>query len=266
MQCDRAHDLIGAYIDGELTGPDRQTMTAHLQTCPECAALAQDLVRIGRQVATAGHEATPMALTMRIRNALAKEAASTPKTLEQDASAQVIQIPTTNHRAWHPGFARQVANLVAACIFSSALTWGAFTLQTPVTSRPENDIVSAHIRSLLQDSPIQIASSDSHTVKPWFNGRIDFAPDVKDLTAEGFPLAGGRLDYIADRRVGAIVYRRRIHVVNVFMWPAANAESRPPQFETVKGYNLMSWSRSGVTYWAISDLNAGELRQLQSLM
>ena len=135
-----------------------------------------------------------------------------------------------------------------------------------MTSRPENDIVSAHIRSLLQDSPIQIASSDSHTVKPSFNGRIDFAPDVKDLTAEGFPLAGGRLDYIADRRVGAIVYRRRIHVVNVFMWPAANAESRPPQFETVKGYNLMSWSRSGVTYWAISDLNAGELRQLQSLM
>ena len=145
------------------------------------------------------------------------------------------------------------------------MTYGVTTWSGAHT-RLDGDIVSAHVRSLLQESPIQIASSDSHTVKPWFNGRIDFAPDFKDLAAEGFPLLGGRLDYIGERRVGAIVYRRRLHVVNVFMWPAPTAEAKPPRMETAKGYNLLSWSRNGVTYWAVSDLNSGELSQLQSLM
>lgn len=265
MQCDRARELIGAYIDGELTGSDRQSVIGHLQTCTECAALAQDHARIGRQIATAGRETAPKGLALRIRASLSEEADNAPKPVEAAIADVFIPAPALNRRRWSSGFARQAASLAAACVLSSALTWGALTAFAPA-KHLESDIVSAHIRSLLQDSPIQIASSDSHTVKPWFNGRIDFAPDVRDLTAEGFPLVGGRLDYIGDRRVGAIVYRRRVHVVNVFMWPAANAEPQAPRFETVKGYNLMTWSRSGISYWAISDLNSGELRQLQSLM
>ena len=262
MQCDRARELIGAHIDGELTGPERQAFLAHLQACTECTALAHDLSRIGRQIAGAGREPAPKALSLRIRAALAEEGAAEPARI---ATAEVIRLPVAKRRVFGAGVARQAAAIATACVLSSALTLAVFNLSGS-TARLEGEIVSAHIRSLLQDSQIQVASSDAHTVKPWFAGRIDFAPEFKDLTAEGFALAGGRLDYIGDRRVGAIVYRRRLHVVNVFMWPAPNGEAKAPNLDAVKGYNVLSWTRGGVTYWAVSDLNAGELRQLQSLM
>jgi anti-sigma factor RsiW len=134
------------------------------------------------------------------------------------------------------------------------------------TAQLEQQVLQAHIRSLLQDGPIQVASSDSHTVKPWFAGRVDFAPDVKDLTAEGFALLGGRLDYVDDRRVGALVYRRRLHVVDVFMWRAPGNEEVAPTLATKNGYNLLSWTKGGVTYWAVSDIDANELKRLQSLL
>ena len=292
MHCDRARELIGPHIDGELAGAERQAIAEHLQSCAECGALAQDLARIGRQIAAAGREPAPKALALRIRAALAEEAQSmerlpAPQSADlapdlrapdlrarglsvaearaAEPLANVARLPTASRHSWGAGFARQAAALATACVLSSALTYGVTTWSGAHT-RLDGDIVSAHVRSLLQESPIQIASSDSHTVKPWFNGRIDFAPDFKDLAAEGFPLLGGRLDYIGERRVGAIVYRRRLHVVNVFMWPAPTAEAKPPRMETAKGYNLLSWSRNGVTYWAVSDLNSGELSQLQSLM
>ncbi len=109
-----------------------------------------------------------------------------------------------------------------------------------------------HMRALLQDSPIQVASSDTHTVKPWFNGRVEFSPDVKDFATEGFPLAGGRLDYIGGKRVAALVYRHRLHVIDVFVWPAATAEDIPPRLTSTDGYNLLTWSHGGLTYSAIS--------------
>ena len=293
MHCDRARELIGPHIDGELAGAERQATAEHLQSCAECRVLAQDLARIGRQVAAAGREPAPKALALRIRTALVEadeaqsldrlsasptDVASEPlaaglqATRPQASGPQaaeplpkVVRLPPASRHSWGAGFARQAASLALASVLSSALTYAALTW-SGASAKLDGEIVAAHIRSLLQESPIQIASSDSHTVKPWFNGRIDFAPDVKDLTAEGFPLVGGRLDYIGERRVGAIVYRRRLHVVNVFMWPAASADAKPPRMEAAKGYNLLSWSHNGVTYWAISDLNAGELRQLQSLM
>ena len=163
------------------------------------------------------------------------------------------------------GWMRRAAALIAVAALSSTLTF-ALTRSMDANARLQAEVVSAHIRSLLADSPIQIASSDQHTVKPWFNGRIDFAPEVKDLAAEGFALAGGRLDYVGGRRVGSLVYKRRLHVVNVFMWPAATGEPAAPRFAASNGFNTAQWSRNGVVYWAISDLNAGELQQLPSLM
>jgi anti-sigma factor RsiW len=134
------------------------------------------------------------------------------------------------------------------------------------TERLEEQLLAAHVRSLIQDTPIQVASSDSHTVKPWFAGRVDFAPEVKDLTADGFPLLGGRLDYVDERRVGVLVYRRRLHVINVFMWPAASAEPSGPLLHRKNGYNILSWSRGGISYFAVSDVEPGELRRLQELL
>src|SRR5262249_39585504 len=130
----------------------------------------------------------------------------------------------------------------------------------------ERDVFAAHVRSLLQDSPTQVASSDSHTVKPWFAGRLEYAPAVKDLAAEGFPLAGARLDYVGERRVAALAYRRRLHVISVFVWPSNDAADSAPHAVAYRGYNLLTWSRGGTAYWAISDLNMNELRQLQALL
>ena len=130
----------------------------------------------------------------------------------------------------------------------------------------ERDIAAAHVRSLLQDSPLQVASSDAHTIKPWFAGRLDFAPTVRDLTAEGFPLAGARLDFVGERRVAALVYRRRLHLVNVFVWPSADGIDSAPRGLIHRGYNVVTWSKEGILYWAISDLNMAEMRLLQGLL
>jgi anti-sigma factor RsiW len=127
------------------------------------------------------------------------------------------------------------------------------------------DVLAAHVRALMQDNAVQIASLDTHTVKPWFAGRLEFAPAVKDLSAEGFALAGGRLDYVGGRRVAALVYRRRLHQVSVFVWPA-DGDAVTPSAARLDGYNLVSWQRGGMTFWAVSDLNEGELRELQSLL
>jgi anti-sigma factor RsiW len=110
------------------------------------------------------------------------------------------------------------------------------------------------------------SGSDTHTVKPWFSGRIDFSPAVKDLTTEGFQLLGGRIDYIAGRRVSAVVYLRRQHVVNVFVWPSTDTGALMPRHDTLKGYNLLVWNSGGMTYWAISDVNGEDLQQLQALL
>ena len=130
----------------------------------------------------------------------------------------------------------------------------------------EREILTAHVRSLVQDRPIQIASSDGHTVKPWFNGRIDFAPTVRDLTFAGFPLLGARVEIVDGRRVAALVYKRRDHIINVFMWPTAEAEVPGARHTNIKGYNALRWNAAGTTYWAVSDLNAGEMGDLQKLL
>jgi len=120
-------------------------------------------------------------------------------------------------------------------------------------------MVDSHLRSLLADHLIDVPSSDRHTVKPWFQGKIEFAPPVPDLTVQGFVLAGGRLDVIDARKVAAIVYKRRDHVVNLWI-SQGNAARSEPELSEINGYHLMRWSKGGLTYRAVSDLDVGELR------
>jgi anti-sigma factor RsiW len=127
-----------------------------------------------------------------------------------------------------------------------------------------SEVVSAHLRALQAGHLTDVLSTDQHTVKPWFNGRLDVAPPVVDLTAQGFTLIGGRLDYVNGRTIGAIVYRRRTHVINLFVAQTTNAESRMAKIETVQGFNIRHWSERGLTYWAVSDLNADELADFGS--
>jgi RNA polymerase sigma factor (sigma-70 family) len=120
------------------------------------------------------------------------------------------------------------------------------------------EAVASHIRSLMADHLTDVASSDQHTVKPWFNGKLDFAPVVRDLIAQGFPLTGGRLDYLNNRRVAALSYKRHQHTINLFQWPSSGSDSAPKAL-SVRGYNVLHWTKAGITYWAVSDLNAAEL-------
>jgi anti-sigma factor RsiW len=256
MQCERARELLSPYLDGELSAEERRSVAAHVEGCRACSAQENDFRRIGRTLAETGREPAPKALAARVRANLAREG-HTPAIALGAARAGALPM--------RRGLLRQAAVIAAACVLSALVTWWT-TSTLGQQQRLEQDVLAAHVRSLLQDSPIQVASSDAHTVKPWFAGRVDFSPEVKDLAGEGFPLIGGRLDYVGGRRVGAIVYKRRLHVVNVFMWPSASPVDMAPRLATRKGYNLLAWSRGAVDYWAVSDLNAGDLAQLQALL
>lgn len=246
--------MIGAYLDQELDPASRREVAAHLASCAACTALADEVQGIGRQVAALGRERAPGQLVIAVRDRLADAAASQPR-----RPIRFAAVEGTPLRRW----LGRAAALLLACGLASAATV-LLVSRMDSTAMLERDVVAAHVRSLLQESPTQIASSETHTVKPWFAGRLDFAPGVRDLASEGFPLAGARLDYIGDRRVAALVYRRRLHVVNVFVWPTADAADSAPRELVHRGYNLLSWSKGGIAYWAISDLNMGELRQLQA--
>jgi anti-sigma factor RsiW len=266
MQCERARELLSPYLDGELSAEERRAVAAHIEGCRACSAQAADFGRIGRTLAEAGREPAPKALALRVRANLAREAQGEAGRIAPSLDKPSLVKPALARPSFMPrALMRQAAVIAAACVLSALATWW-IVGTVGETSRLEQEVLAAHVRSLLQDSPIQVASSDAHTVKPWFAGRVDFSPDVKDLAAEGFPLLGGRLDYVGGRRVGAVVYKRRLHTINVFMWPSSGSGDAAPQLVVRNGYNLLAWSRGGVAYWAVSDLSAGDLRQLQGLL
>jgi anti-sigma factor RsiW len=156
-----------------------------------------------------------------------------------------------------------MAAMLVVCVLSVSGTW--WHLQRVDEQELINrDVLAAHVRSLIQDNTVQVVSNDQHNVKPWFAGRLEFTPVVKDLSSEGYQLVGGRLDYIDGKRVAAIVYKKRLHQINVFIWPSNDNE--PVKLETAEGYTIASWSRGGMAFRAISDLNPGELRELPALL
>jgi len=133
-------------------------------------------------------------------------------------------------------------------------------MRAPVDEHVLQDVIAGHVRSLMANHLTDVLSADQHTVKPWFEGHVDFAPPVPDLTAQGFPLVGGRLDYLDKRPVAALVYRRQQHAINLFVWPALPGEARPASTVTYHGYNVVHWTMDGMTYWAVSTLNAQEMQ------
>jgi anti-sigma factor RsiW len=182
-----------------------------------------------------------------------------PPQLRQRIEAALPKAHTPNRRAVLKGFA--MGSVLSALAATGLVV---VVLRHEDEQRILSEVVSAHLRALQAGHLTDVLSTDQHTVKPWFNGRLDVAPPVVDLTAQGFTLIGGRLDYVNGRTIGAIVYRRRTHVINLFVAQTTNAESRMAKIETVQGFNIRHWSERGLTYWAVSDLNADELADFGS--
>lgn len=260
MRCDQARERISSLLDGELSSEENRALVAHVEDCPQCARYRDELRRLGSLLVLV-REKAPRTLLHRVRASLAVETAAHPAP-HADEALPVGGIARFGSRL-RP-YLRQAAAVLVACILSIAATWW-WMHATDTRDALARDVLSAHVRSLLQDSAVQIASADTHTVKPWFAGRLEFAPVVKDLSAEGFRLIGGRVDYIGGRRVAALVYRRNLHQVTVFSWPTSGEISAPAR-PRLNGYNLAFWTTGGMTFWAISDLNEHELRDLQALL
>lgn len=255
MTCTQPRDLLGPYFDGELVGDERGAMDVHVCSCGVCATELDDLRSLRAGLTRIGRPSAPAVLADRIRRDLAENVS------HRDGRSTLLGSARTRPRLMWAG-AAAAAGLVAVVTLASLNRIAA-------PGRLENEVLAAHLRSLIQDSPVQVASAESHMVKPWFAGRVDFAPSVKDLTAKGYPLVGGRLDYVGNRRVAALVYMRRKHVVSIFMWAASDraaAAIAPIVAMTLKGHNILGWTNSGITYWAVSDLNLTELAQLQQIL
>ena len=236
MTCDEAEIRLHALLDGELDAGHAREVEAHIAGCPGCAAQLRAYRDMSKAVA---------AVDLRY---------TAPPQLRRRIEAALPQARVPNRRAVLRGFAMGSA---VSAIAATGLV--ALVLRNDDEQRITSEVVSAHLRSLQAGHLTDVISTDQHTVKPWFNGRLDVAPPVVDLTAQGFTLIGGRLDYVDARAIGAIVYRRRTHVINLFVAQTATSDRHAAKIETVQGFNIRRWSDRGLNYWAVSDLASDEL-------
>jgi len=244
MRCADCRDAIHAYVDEELSSEEQGDVREHLASCVDCRREHEVLVVTTRRLkeGLVRHHA-PDVLKARIRSALAQ-----PDAFESPADPP--------RRSW----ARLAAAGVLIAAASSGLTFAA--MRHPLAQgATTTDVLASHIRSLMPGHLVDVASTDQHNVKPWFNGRIDLSPAVPRLDSLGFPLIGGRVDYVTGRPVAAVVYGRRQHMINVFSWPALDRSALSPTASTEKGYHLVHWRNEGMELWAVSDLNLAELQQ-----
>ena len=245
MTCEQTQELIHAYIDGELDLVNNLAIEGHLGECEACQSeYRRHLNLVALVQGGAQSFAAPDILRKRI---------------EKQINTKVSK--TFYSRRW----------LAIAAAVILALSVGVLWKILAARSQSQNDelvaqeVVSSHIRSMMLNHLVDVPSSDQHTVKPWFNGKLDFAPDVKDFADQGFPLIGGRLDYMDNRTVAALVYQRRKHSINLFIWPSPGADKSTQQF-SANGYNIIHWTRSGSTYWAVSDVNSADLSEFAKLV
>jgi len=251
--------LVQAELDGELDAAEAAALATHKTSCPVCREAAADIARARAVIDRSLYRTMPDALRTRI---LAEIEAA------QEAEAPPPQpVASAAPRRWRrwtlPPFSLGLGSfgLGAACAAALAL----LVLSSPepsITGQPSltEQVVAGHIRAMQPGHLEDVASSDRHTVKPWFDGRLDFAPPVKDFAVTGFPLRGGRLDYLAGRPVAALVYQRDKHIIDLFVWPARGNSSPPPDTAQRQGYNVVHWTQDGMVFWAVSDVEIGQLR------
>jgi len=252
MHCADYRELLSALVDDELMADEVADVRQHLAGCADCARDYDALEEVSRRLkeGVVRHSA-PDVLKARIRSALA----------QPDAFSPAAEPPRAPGRLRWTTLA--AAGLVIA-VASSAVTFGALHRAGPGNGVPEA-LLDSHIRSLMPGHLTDVVSTNQHLVKPWFNGRLDLSPSVPNLDSLGFPLIGGRLDYIEGRPVAVVVYGRRQHVINVYSWPVNGASGTRPAAADQRGYHLVEWRAGDVEYWAVSDLNRVELDQFVKL-
>jgi anti-sigma factor RsiW len=242
MDCTEARAALHAHLDRELDPVVSATVDAHLESCAKCARTFERLTSLRTAIKQhATYYRAPDALADRIRS----------KTGGSRKPAEV-RAP----RGWWLPLGTAIA-ATAVLTWVTAIQMEGLSVDEKIAAQ----VIVGHSRAVLTEHLTDVTSSDQHTVKPWLSSKLDFSPPVTDLAAAGYPLIGGRLDYLDHRTVAALVYRHRQHVINVFVWPdekSGTAESRP--IVSKQGYNLLNWTGSGMNYWAISDLNAEEIK------
>jgi anti-sigma factor RsiW len=284
--CDETLTLRHGYLDGELGLEGTLQLERHLAECPRCARDLEELRALRTELRSALQLEVPAGLEERLRSSLRfvahgdEPGDARPAAPQADRPLRAARARRGGPRGgWTTfGLPWRAAGLAAAMVLAviAGLRWlplparapadGAFSGASKLAEVDalEREVLDSHLRSLLADHLVDVPSTDRHTVKPWFDGKLDFAPAVLDLERQGFPLAGGRLDYVQERPVAALVYRRRQHVINLLTWPQSG--EAPPKASVDHGYNLLHWTEGGMTYWAVSDLNAHELAELCALL
>ena len=249
MNCRETQERIHGFVDSELGLVWNLEMEHHIHECPSCSG-AHERLRAMHTVLSDNslYFQLPAGLQDRLRTRLRKVSSV-------EGSVRTIS-PT-----WRG------IGMAAALVLCIAGTWqvAITTQRSSTTETIGQEVVTSHVRSLMATHLTDVPSSDQHTVKPWFNGKLDFSPVVADFADHGFVLDGGRLDYLGKRAVAALVYRRRQHVINLFIWPTSQPDASIWTFDR-QGYHVFNWNKYHVTYWAVSDLNPEELRQFAEML
>jgi len=258
-QCSEWELMLHGFVDGELDAAHSLQVERHIATCAHCARQLESLQALKQRIAQKGVQwRTPDHVRAQILATISREAARQAR-----SSANAPASQHSEERFSILGFIKQWMFVPSLAALAASL----FLVIAPISDRSSiaDEVIAGHVRSLLVDHLTDVATSDQHTVKPWFNGKIDFSPPVADFARDGFPLQGGRVDYIGGRVVAALVYKRQSHVINVFVWPAAAGGTAATLRTTASrdGYNMENWSVGGLTFWAVSDVNADDLTRLR---
>jgi len=241
LNCTRLQQVLDAHIDGELDATTNRDIAGHLSECSACAALRDERITLRHTLRThAPYFKAPPALAPALRRAMAQSVA--------------VAKPRSAGLSWFHAAAFATVAALAGLL-------GGYWLAQPLADYPLREpAVASHVAALAPTHElIQVASSDQHTVKPWFQGKLDFAPPVKDLSGDGFTLLGARLDHVADKPAAAVVYRIRKHVINLFVWRASERAPDALATSSVRGFSVATWAADGLRFAAVSDVEARDL-------
>jgi len=267
MNCEEAVKLMDGYLDGELDPITSQAIEQHLRDCACCDQAYKTHASLIHAIGNATPYFKASAeLRERIQSSLRKETTGNPVRNGVRGAQVLIHKRQPEPRSILSEAPWNWLGLAAAIVFAAIIVFNLI----PRLQRPGADqflatqLIASHVRSLMANHLTDVASSDQHTVKPWLDAKLDFAPPVVDLSSEGFPLIGGRLDYLDNRPVAALIYERRKHFINLFVWPAGSNTIGAANAMSHQGYQLLHWVDSDFNYWAVSDVNADDLQTFKS--